>query len=146
MKTEVKGNIFDEKADAVCVTTNGIVCRTGAVMGAGIAKEANMRYNLSASLGKKLKETGNHVYDMGVFDNKHVITFPTKNDWRDPSDIALIKQSCIELITLADANNWKEILLPPVGCGCGGLNFEKDVKPVIGAILDDRFTICLYKH
>lgn len=141
MRIESTGNIFDANADAVCVTTNGIVCSTDAVMGAGIAKEADMRYNLKAALGQKLKSHGNHVYDMGLFGNKHIVTFPTKHHWRAESDITLIKQSCHELVALADSNNWKKILLPPVGCGCGGLSFEKDVKPVIGAILDDRFTI-----
>lgn len=142
MRIESRGNIFDEMADAVCVTTNGVVCSTGAVMGAGIAKEADMRYNLKAALGQKLKMHGNHVYDMGSFDSKHIVTFPTKHNWRYKSDIALIKQSCYELVSLANGNNWKEVLLPPVGCGCGGLDFEKDIKPVIGSILDDRFVIC----
>lgn len=145
MRIESRGNIFGEKADAVCVTTNGVVCSTGAVMGAGIAKEADMRYNLKTALGEKLKLYGNHVYDMGVFDGKHVVTFPTKNHWRYKSEISLIDQSCRELVSLANANNWKEILLPPIGCGCGGLDFEKDVKPVISPILDDRFVICFFK-
>lgn len=142
MRIEKRGNIFDASANAVCVTTNGIVCRTGAVMGAGIAKEANMRYHLSGILAENLKKSGNHVYDLGVYDNKHVLSFPTKNHWRDGSDIELIKQSCRELVALADKNKWTEVLLPPVGCGCGGLNFNKDVKPVIEQILDDRFVIC----
>lgn len=145
MRVETRGNIFDEKADAVCVTTNGVVCSTGAVMGKGIAKEADMRYNLKTALAEKLRAHGNHVYDMGLFENKHIVTFPTKNHWRDNSEIMLIIQSCHELIKLADDNNWKEILLPPVGCGCGGLNFEGQVKPVIDSILDDRFVICFLK-
>ena len=31
--------------------------------------------------------------------------------------------------------------LPPVGCGCGRLNYETTVKPWIEQILDDRFVI-----
>ena len=142
MRIENRGNIFDECANAVCVTTNGIVCQTGAVMGAGIAKEANMRYHLSNKLGQMLDKNGNHVYDLGVYDNKHLVSSPTKNHWHDPSDIKLIKQSCRELVALADANNWTEVLLPPVGCGCGGLDFNNQVKPVIETLLDDRFVIC----
>lgn len=142
MRIEKRNNIFDECADAVCVTTNGIVCRTGAVMGAGIAKEANTRYRLSYKLGQMLNKSGNHTYDLGIYDNKHVVSFPTKNHWRDSSDIRLIEQSCRELVTLTNKNNWTEVLLPPVGCGCGGLDFNKQVKPVIESILDDRFVIC----
>lgn len=142
MRIEKRGNIFDASADAVCVTTNGVICRTGAVMGAGIAKEANMRYHLSNSLAAKLKAGGNHVYDLGIYDNKHILSFPTKNHWRDASDIDLIKKSCKELVDLANTNNWSEVLLPPVGCGCGGLDFNTQVKPVLEAIFDDRFVIC----
>ena len=142
MRIKKRGNIFDASTDAVCVTTNGVICRTGAVMGAGIAKEANARYHLSGILAEKLRMSGNHVYDLGVYDNKHILSFPTKNHWRDPSDIELIEQSCLELVALANANNWTEVLLPPVGCGCGGLNFQTQVAPVLEEILDDRFVIC----
>ena len=142
MRIEKRGYIFDENADAVCVTTNGIVGKSGAVMGAGIAKEANMRYNLSGKLAQLLNENGNHVHDLGIYDNKHVVSFPTKNHWRSGSDIKLIEQSCRELAALADENGWTEVLLPPVGCGCGGLDFDNQVKPVIEPILDDRFIIC----
>lgn len=71
-------NIFDEQGDAVCITTNGIVKTNGeAVMGAGIAKEANIRYNLARELGTKLRNGGNHCYIIGRSD-KAVISFPTK--------------------------------------------------------------------
>lgn len=132
-------NIFDLDCDAVCVTTNGMTRRDGtAVMGAGIAKEADIRYKLAVSLGQKLAETGNHCYDMGVHDGRHVITFPTKNDWRDDSDLELIKQSCKELVELADSLELTNVLLPPVGCGCGRLSHET-VFPVVAELLDDRF-------
>ena len=68
MKT-AKGfaNIFDLGDDAICVTTNGMIKNDGlAVMGAGIAKEADNRYKLARTFGQKLRETGNHVFDMGV--------------------------------------------------------------------------------
>lgn len=134
-------DIFNVKGDAICVTTNGITRKDGtAVMGAGIAKTANMRYNLDTELGNKLRTTGNHVYDMGIFNQHHIVTFPTKHHWRDLSDLELIKQSCLELVALADSNNWKEIYLPPVGCGCGGLDWD-DVEYAISPILDDRFII-----
>lgn len=68
MKT-AKGfaNIFDLGGDAICVTTNGMIKNDGlAVMGAGIAKEADNKYKIARTLGQKLRETGNHVFDMGV--------------------------------------------------------------------------------
>ena len=143
MKTKFTRNIFMEKAHAICITTNGIVKNNGeAVMGAGIAKQANQRYMLAPRLGQKLKLYGNHCYDMGIYDGKAIVTFPTKNHWKDNSSIELIEQSCRELVAMADKNAWTSVMLPPIGCGLGGLDFETQVRPVIENILDDRFTIC----
>ena len=136
-------NIFDEPCDAVCVTTNGIVKTNGeAVMGAGIAKEANIRYNVAAVLGSKLTTRGNHCYVLGEFDHKNLVSFPTKHDWRADSSLELIEQSCRELVELADNNHWRVILLPMVGFGCGKLDFNT-VKNMLSSILDDRFILCI---
>ena len=138
-------DIFDLKCDAVCVTTNGITKANGhAVMGAGIAKQADELYNLAPALGMKLKMHGNHCYDMGEFRTRHVVTFPTKNHWKDDSDLNLIAQSCKELTILADKNNWQVVVLPPVGTGCGKLSWES-VKKVLKENLDDRFVI-YFRH
>lgn len=142
MVTLYTKNIFDEQGDAVCVTTNGIVKKNGeAVMGAGIAKEANIRYNVARELGNKLHKSGNHCYIIGKAD-KAIVSFPTKNNWADDSSIELIEQSCHEIKQLADQNNWTRILLPMVGCGCGHLN-SNTVRSLMSTILDDRFILCL---
>ena len=144
MKEKITENILDETADAICITTNSVIDRYGnAVMGAGIAKQAKLRYSsIEKVLASCLRKSGNHCNDLGIWDNKHIVSFPTKNHWKDGSSIELIKQSCKELTALADKNDWKNVLLPPVGCGCGGLDYENEVKPIISALLDDRFTIC----
>lgn len=75
--------------EAVCVTTNGMVKKNGhAVMGAGIAKHANISFaGLAFELGKLLTAHGNQVYDMGVYRDSftgrrtRIITFPTKHEW-----------------------------------------------------------------
>lgn len=142
MITIQTANIFDERGDAVCVTTNGIVKTNGeAVMGAGMAKEANIRYNLARELGIKLHSGGNHCYIIGRSD-KAIVSFPTKYHWRDASDIELIKQSCCEIKSLADENNWDRVLLPMVGCGCGRLD-TNIVRKTMEKFLDDRFVLCL---
>ena len=136
-------NIFDEPGDAVCVTTNGVVKANGeAVMGAGIAKEANIRYNVAAVLGCRLTASGNHCYVLGKFDGKNLVSFPTKHDWRNDSSLELIEQSCHELVELADNNHWHVILLPMVGCGCGKLDFAT-VNNLLSSILGDRFILCV---
>lgn len=134
-------NIFDLPCDAVCVTTNGVVKRDGsAVMGAGIAREADQRYHLARTLGGLLASSGNHCFDLGIRDNRHVISFPTKHDWRDDSDPDLIRQSCKELVEIADQNALGRILLPPVGCGCGKLSWDT-VSRILSESLDNRFIV-----
>lgn len=134
----------------VCVTTNGIIKKDGnAVMGAGIAKTADMRFQLAAKLANHLKSNGNVVADLGVYQYEnsqfHIISFPTKNHWRDSSIPELIRQSAMQLVALANKNNFKHIFMTPPGCGCGGLNYKTDVKPLLEPILDDRFIIVLRK-
>lgn len=137
------------KQDAVCINTNGMTRKDGsAVMGAGQAREAAERFfHIQQTLGHCLLAHGNHVYHMGShFDEKSghamtVFTFPTKNDWRSPSDLALIAQSARELVDFVDRLHIEHCYLAAPGCGLGGLDWENQVKPVLSAILDDRFTV-----
>lgn len=141
-------NLFDlphehNNTEAVCITTNGIVRTDGkAVMGRGIAKYADEHFNLSKKLADYLILTGNHAYDLGIYEKFHIISFPTKQDWRKKSDIKLIIQSCHEVIKIADDLELQTIYLPAPGCGNGQLRYQ-DVEPVISKILDDRFIVGL---
>ena len=135
--------------NAICITTNGKIKKDGkAVMGRGIAKTANDYFSISDKLAKYLGLYGNRVFDMGLYrfngcDPYHVITFPTKHDWRDDSDIELIKTSAEQLKVLCDKRGITTCYLPPVGCANGHLDYEKQVKPIIEGILDDRFIVIL---
>ena len=135
-------------SDAVCVTTNGMVRRDGhAVMGRGIALEANRRFGLSLDLAGYLTRYGNRVFHMGVRTDSRtgrrmtVLTFPTKWDWRDGSDLALIEASARQLVAVCDKFGIRRCFLPKPGCANGGLDWETQVRPLIAHILDDRFTV-----
>lgn len=135
---------------AACVTTNGIVKRNGyAVMGAGIAKEADQRFACSGKLGRLLTKSGNHVYDLceaqGNGGSFRLISFPTKHHWKDNSDMTLIRQSAEELSALCDQMGIQTCYLTPPGCGCGRLNWTTQVEPVLSSLLDDRFII-VFRH
>jgi hypothetical protein len=69
-----------------------------------------------------------------------VWTLPTKNDWRDAADLALIEASIKLLVEAVDAMGYKKIALTRPGCGNGGLSWEQ-VKPVLEKYLDDRFYV-----
>lgn len=134
------------KENIVCVTTNGIIKKNGhAVMGAGIAKTANERFHVSKKLAEYICTYGNVPCFLGQFQYKtsqfYLCSFPTKNDWRDPSDLELIKRSAQRMTIMADAEDFQHIYMTPPGCGCGGLDYETQVKPILEPILDDRFVI-----
>lgn len=129
--------------EGLCVTTNGMIKNNGhAVMGRGIALQANNRYHVSAKLAEHLRKNGNVAADLGIYNGVHVLSFPTKHDWRDNSDIELIKESAKQLMIIADNLGLTTIYLPKPGCANGHLNWN-DVKPVIDAILDDRFIVVI---
>lgn len=148
---EIRGDIFAQyDADAICVTTNGVVKKNGElVMGRGIAQQFAERYPcLAQYLGEQVTRNGNHVCLGGVVAGRgdkvalSILSFPTKEHWRDPSPMWLIERSAKELVAFADrnSNTIQKIVLPRPGCGLGGLKWE-DVKKVIEPILDDRFYI-----
>ncbi len=137
---EINGNIFDQKCDAICITTNGIIKKNGeAVMGAGIALQAKIKYpQLPKLLAEKITQEGNKIYSF-KFGNINIVTFPTKNHWRDDSNIELIKQSLLQLVQMANNNEWKKVCLPRPGCNNGKLNWL-DIKKYVSK-LDNRFII-----
>lgn len=146
---EIVGNIFDIRdADAICVTTNGVVKSNGElVMGAGIAKQFAVRYpGLALRLGYWVRKSGNHVIaDVEDYPGPQVVTFPTKHHWQDPSDLGLIQQSARELKDLCTTMGWTKVVLPRVGTGLGQLPWTQ-VKAVLDPILDDRFYVITPKE
>lgn len=110
-------------------------------MGAGVAKEFRDTFkDIDLKLGMNIIKEGNKCFRIIKHNNTDIVSFPTKNDWRDPSCIIRIKLSCIELMELADLNGWTNIALPKPGCTNGGLNW-KDVEKEISKYLDNRVTI-----
>jgi hypothetical protein len=138
---EIKGNIFDFKGDAICITTNGIVKKNGdAVMGAEVALQAKKLHpSLPQILGNKLK-SGNKVHLLTQSSDYYIVSFPTKDHWKDKSHINLIKNSILELVHISNDMNWNRVCVPRPGCFNGQLNWEKDVKKYM-IHLDDRFYV-----
>lgn len=142
---EVKGDLFSFPADVKCITTNGFVKKNGeCVMGRGCAKEARDKFpGIASLLGTYIRLHGNHVHDLGVHDNTHILSFPVKHRWNEQADPQLIAQSAAELDAWVNVNfDYKDavILIPRPGCGNGGLKWD-DVRPILEPILDDRFII-----
>ena len=143
---ESTGNIWngleDPQVDAICVTTNGVLKRNGAlVMGAGIALQARQMFpGIDAIAGPLVELRGNVVHPLWTANGTRIVSFPTKNNWLDQSSISLILRSAGQLVELADNNHWGRVLLTRPGCGNGGLSWVV-VRKVIEPLLDDRFVV-----
>ena len=136
---ELHQDLWSVQADLWVVTTNGQVRSDGlAVMGRGSALQAAQRFpELPRLLARRLNQHGNHVY---LFPEFRLATLPTKDDWRNPSDPALIVRSLQRLIRLVDREQFHTVAMPRPGCGNGGLTWA-EVRPIVEPLLDDRFVI-----
>ena len=133
MITYKNGNIFESRAEAVINTVN-----TVGVMGKGIALQFKNAFhnnfkayveacqNQNINIGKLLVVKDSNL-NTG---EKYIINFPTKKDWRKPSEYSFIESGLDDLIKVLQQYNIKSVAIPPLGAGNGGLEWEK-VKKII---------------
>ena len=144
---EKKLNIWDKLKSPepmlICITTNSVVVGQGktrrAVMGAGVAKAAKLKFpGIDVNLAKWLDQHGNvpgRIYQIGV--EQYIVSFPTKDHWKYPSKLELIKQSAFRLKA-----GWQKlgsqhtVYLPRPGCGLGGLQWN-EVRKVISPYFEE---------
>lgn len=69
--------------------------------------------------------------------DQSILCFPTKRHWKDPSDLALIEAGLKTFVKNYKDLSIKSITFPKLGCGLGGLNWEKEVKPLMQKYLGD---------
>jgi hypothetical protein len=122
----------------VAVTTSGLVGSDGrARLGKGCARQAGQRFPWFAErLGSLVTSQGNHVGLVG----ERIVAFPVEHHPLENPDLGLIARSARELVALADAAGYAEVVLARPGCGGGGLEWP-EVSRVLAPILDDRFLV-----
>jgi len=138
---ESRSNIWSSSARFICVTTNGIVRRNGAlVMGAGFAKQVRDRFpGIDLYFGKAVGAVGNVPLIYSPGNGRYIISLPTKHDWKDKSDLKLIVESVSHIVSLMQPHDTVALTRP--GCALGGLDWDTQVKPAIEPLLDNRFTV-----
>ncbi|RYX86901.1 Appr-1-p processing protein [bacterium] len=129
----ITGNILDSDAQALVNTVNTI-----GIMGKGIALQFKKAYPNNF----KAYEKASHNAEIAVgkmfvikdsnasSGEKVIINFPTKTDWRKPSEYKYIEEGLNDLVEVIKTNQIKSIAIPPLGAGNGGLKWEK-VKRII---------------
>ena len=100
------------------------------IMGAGLALQAAKLYpELPGAIGRWVNRVGNKP---GIFEleNRSIISFPTKEDYKDDSTVERVQRSINELIELLQFHKPMTIAFPKVGCGLGGLDYA-NVKQLL---------------
>ena len=123
------GNIFNSSCEFLINPVN-----TVGVMGKGLALQFKnlfpnnfVKYrqhclNGNLTIGKLLITTEN---------NKKIINFPTKEDWRNPSKLEYIILGLEKLEIAIERFNIKSIAFPKIGCSLGGLDWNTVLPEII---------------
>jgi O-acetyl-ADP-ribose deacetylase (regulator of RNase III) len=144
----VTGDILESKAQALVNTVN-----TVGVMGKGIALQFKKTFphNFKAyaeackkgelQIGKLLI-----VKDINLnTGEKIIINFPTKRDWRKPSEYSFISEGLDDLIHVLEENEIRSVAIPPLGAGNGGLEWERVKKMIEQKLANLDMEIMVYE-
>jgi len=124
----LKGNIFESNSQVIVNTVN-----TVGVMGKGLALQ--FKKNFPHNFKIYSQTCKGNKFNIGqllivedsslIYGEKIIINFPTKMDWKRPSEYSYIEQGLNELRKVIIANKYESIAIPPLGVGNGGLNWIK---------------------
>ena len=132
MITYKTGNLLDAHVVAIVNAVN-----TVGVMGKGIALQFKNAYPENFKVYSEAVKSGKFrlgevlvVPVKAVGPVRFVINFPTKSHWRFPSRLEWIHAGLKDLRLKIEALGIRSIVLPRLGCGNGGLNWNQ-VRPLI---------------
>lgn len=144
----LKGNLLNSKAHALVNTVN-----TVGVMGKGIALQFKKNYPHNFKIYKEKCKNGEVeigkillVKDTDLLNGeRYILNFPTKTNWRKPSEYEYIEKGLDNLIKILEKNNIESIAIPPLGSGNGGLNWNLVKKLMVNKLKDLKTTIYIYE-
>jgi O-acetyl-ADP-ribose deacetylase (regulator of RNase III) len=142
----ITGNLLNAETQAIVNTVN-----TVGVMGKGIALQFKERFpqNFKAyadACKQGLVVTGK----MFVFkesdllrNEKIIVNFPTKEQWYRKSQYSYIEEGLKDLVKIIKDRSIESISIPPLGCGNGGLKWDK-VKSLMVKYLSDLDNVQIF--
>ncbi len=132
----ITGNMLEADTEALVNTVN-----TVGVMGKGIALQFKERFPLNFKIYVAASKKGEIrvgkmlvVKENTLNGEKLIINFPTKTDWFRKSQYIYIENGLKNLAKVIEEYEIKSIAIPPLGCGNGGLKWDK-IKPMINKYL-----------
>lgn len=124
-------SIFDSGATAIVNAVNCV-----GVMGGGLALAFKQRYPImdldyQEYCDRNMLRPGKlHTYQPSLTNDPWIVNFPTKDHFKDPSELEYIESGMQQLAVMAVVRNWHSVAVPALGCGLGGLKWD-DVLPII---------------
>lgn len=133
-----QGDILSANTDAIVNTVNCV-----GVMGKGLALQFKKAYPDNYRV-YKLACDHNEIQTGKMFtfmrtsqsNPKYIINFPTKQHWRDPSEIEFIDTGLEDLVRVIPHLSIKSIAIPPLGCGLGGLEWSVVLPKIKKAMMN----------
>ncbi len=141
MIREEKITVFNSNCDAIVNTVN---CR--GVMGAGLALEFKLRY--PEMFEQYVEDCSNGIVKIGELrtykaDDILIVNFPTKDHWREPSELWYIEKGLDYLVKHYREWGIRSIAIPPLGCSNGHLDYNIVRRIIISKLNDVDLDIVL---
>jgi len=132
----VYGDVFASAADVLVIPVNCM-----GVAGCGLALQCKQKYPHWFETYREVCQAGFLVIGspvFHVFPGRSFVSFPTKNDWRQPAFSDDVEAGLQSLWSIDGP--WYQpgrmIAFPKLGCGAGGLSWEEDIHPLMGYYLN----------
>ncbi|GHP14022.1 hypothetical protein YK48G_14470 [Lentilactobacillus fungorum] len=138
-----KTNLFKSPAKVLVNTVN-----TVGVMGKGIALEFKRLYPEMFHQYQHFCENGQlSIGKLWLYKSptKWILNFPTKQDWRNKSKVEYLESGLKKFVENYRRLGITSISFPELGAGNGGLNWDKEVRPLMEKYLS-RLPIRIYIH
>lgn len=124
------GDIWGGGIDLAVIPVN-----CAGAMGAGIALYVKRNFpDVYSRYRRDCEEeliTHGVVYEYISVCGARLLLLPTKRHWRDPSRLEDISDALDDLKNKEATYNGLTIGFPPIGCGYGGLDYAKQVGPLL---------------
>lgn len=135
----VDRDMFSIPADVLVNTVNCV-----GVMGAGVAATFKHKYPemykdyVGRCRRRELKPGSPYLWQYtSMFDDgkqELIINFPTKDNWRDPSEYKYIEDGLVRMRSILTNMVNRTVVMPALGCGHGGLDWARVQLMIINAL------------
>lgn len=140
----ITGNIFTSNCQTIVSTINCV-----GVMGAGIALEYRLRYpNMHKKYINLCKEKKIDIGLLWIYkaEDKWILNFPTKRDWKYPSKIEYLEAGLSKFVSTYKERGIESIAFPLLGADKGGISQEESLSIIKYYLEPLDIDIEIYKY